>query len=50
MKSEWESMTIDELFAVREQMEEVLSAELKAKKAMLERRLRQLGEQSKLLE
>jgi hypothetical protein len=39
MKSEWESMTVDELFALREQIQEVLSAKLIAKKAALERRL-----------
>ena len=39
MKSEWESMTLDELFALREQIQEVLSAKLIAKKAALERRL-----------
>ena len=38
MKSEWESMAIDKLFALREQMQEVLSAKLKAKKGELERR------------
>ena len=32
MQSEWECMTIDDLFALREQMQEVLSAKLKAKK------------------
>ncbi len=41
--SEWESMTIDELFVLREQMHEVLSAKLLAKKAMLERRLETLN-------
>jgi hypothetical protein len=39
MESEWESMTVDELFALREQIQEVLSAKLIAKKAALERRL-----------
>jgi len=46
MESEWESMTIDELFALREQMQEVLSAKLKAKKAALERRLQSLNQLS----
>ena len=46
-KSQWESMTIDELFVLREQMQEVLSARLKAKKVELERRLQQLSQQSK---
>ena len=45
--SEWESMTIDELFALREQMQQVLSARLKAKKVEIERRLQQLRHQSK---
>ena len=43
MKSEWEFMTIDQLFALRELMEEVLSAKLKAKKAELESRLQMLN-------
>jgi hypothetical protein len=45
MMSEWESMTI-ELFAVREQMQEVLGAKLKAKKVEPERRLRTLNQWS----
>jgi hypothetical protein len=45
-KSHWESMTIDELFALREQMQEVLSAKLKAKEAALERRLQSLNQLS----
>lgn len=44
--SQWESMTNDELFALREQMQEVLSAKLLAKKVTLERRLRTLNELS----
>jgi hypothetical protein len=44
LKREWESMTIDELFALHEQMQEVLSAKLLAKKATLERRLQTLNE------
>lgn len=44
MKSEWEFMTIDELFVLREQMQEVLSAKLKAKKVELERRLQALNQ------
>jgi len=39
-------MTIDELFALREQMQEVLSAKLIAKKVELERRLQVLDQQS----
>ena len=46
MKSDWESMTIDELFALREQMQEVLSAKLKAKKVELERRFQTLNQLS----
>ena len=42
MRREWESMSIDELFALRELMQEVLSEKLLAKKAELERRLRTL--------
>ena len=49
MESEWESMTIDELFVLREQMQEVLAAKLLAKKATLELRLRQLNQQSKMV-
>lgn len=47
MKSEWEFMTVDDLFALREQMQEVLSAKLKAKKVELDRRLQALNQQSK---
>ena len=43
MKSEWELMTIDELFELRELMQEVLSAKLQAKKAELESRLQMLN-------
>jgi hypothetical protein len=46
MTSEWESMTIDELFALREQMQAVLIAKLVAKKADLERRLQMLDQLS----
>ena len=48
--SEWESMTIDDLFALREQMREMLSAKLKAQKVELERRLQILNQQTKLFE
>ena len=44
--SQWESMTNDELFALREQMQEILNAKLLAKKVTLERRLRTLNELS----
>jgi hypothetical protein len=50
MKGEWESMAIDDLFALHEQMQEILSAKLKSKKVELERRLQQLNQQSKLME
>ena len=44
--SQWEAMTIDELFALREQMQEVLSAKLTAKKVELDRRLQVLNQKS----
>jgi hypothetical protein len=44
MVNDWKLMTIDELFTLREQMHEVLSAKLKAKKVELERRLHQLNQ------
>ena len=50
MNGEWESMTVDELFALHEQMSDVLRARLVAKKGALERRLQQLNQQSKLIE
>jgi hypothetical protein len=43
MKSEWESMTIDELVALHEQMQEVLTVKIAAEKTMLESRLQTLG-------
>ena len=46
MKTEWEFMTIDELFALRELMQEVLSEKLLARKAALERRLHSLNQLS----
>ncbi len=49
-KRHWELMTVDELFALREQMQEVLSAKLNAKKAALERRLQSLNQLSNDLE
>ena len=39
-------MTVDELFALREQMQEVLSIKLRAQKAKLERRLQMLNQRS----
>jgi hypothetical protein len=49
MKSEWESLSIDELFALRDLMQEVLSEKLLAKKAALERRLQQLNQQAQTM-
>jgi hypothetical protein len=45
-KSQWETMTIDELFELRELMQDVLSERLKAKKAEIERRLQILYQPS----
>jgi hypothetical protein len=45
LKSQWGSMTVDQLFALREQMQEVLSIKLRAQKAELERRLQILNHQ-----
>jgi hypothetical protein len=42
-KSNWESMTIDDLFALREQVQEILRERLKAKQAELDRRLQALA-------
>jgi hypothetical protein len=47
MKSEWESMTIDELFALREQMQLVLAAKLHARKTALERQLQKLNDETR---
>jgi hypothetical protein len=44
--SQWKSMTVDELIALREQMQEILSARLKMKKSDLDRRLQILDRQS----
>jgi len=49
MMSEWESMTIDDLFALREQMQEVLSTKLLARKAAIELRLQQLNRRSRVM-
>ena len=49
-KSHWESMTVDELFALRDQMLEVLSAMLMVKKAALERRVQSLNQLSNDIE
>jgi len=45
-KSQWESMTNDELFELRELMQVVLSEKLKAKRARIERRLQVLDQRS----
>ena len=45
-KSQWETMTIEELFELRELMQDVLSERLKAKKADIERRLQILNQPS----
>ena len=50
MKREWESMMIDDLFALREQIMRCSVSKLRAKKGELERRLQQLNQQSKLVE
>jgi hypothetical protein len=41
-KSNWESMTIDDLSVLREQVHEILREKLKAKQAELDRRLHAL--------
>ena len=38
-KSDWESMTIDDLFVLREEVQEILRERLKARQAELEHRL-----------
>jgi hypothetical protein len=45
-ESQWESMTIDELFELREMMQDVLMERLKAKKAEIERKLQMLNKPS----
>jgi hypothetical protein len=50
MTDEWESMAIDDLIALHEQMVNVLKAKLFAKMTELERRLLILGQQPKLTE
>jgi hypothetical protein len=42
-KSNWESMTIDDLSVLREQVQEILRERLKAKRAELDRRLHALA-------
>ena len=50
MMGQWDSMAVDELFALRELMREVLGGKLKAKKVELERRLQRLNQQAELIE
>jgi hypothetical protein len=45
-KSNWESMTIDDLIALRERVQEILRERLKAKQAELDRRLQALAPES----
>ena len=45
---DWEALTIDQLFTLREQMHEVLVVKLKAKQVELERRLQALNQASRL--
>jgi hypothetical protein len=42
-KSNWESMTIDDLTVLREQVHEILRERLKAKQAQLDRQLQTLA-------
>ena len=42
LSDNWESMTIDELFELRELMQDVLSERLNARKAEIERKLKML--------
>ena len=42
-KTNFESMTIDDLFALREQVHEILCERLKAQRAQLDRRLQALA-------
>ena len=49
MNSEWESMAIDDMLALRELMQEVLSEKLIARKAALERRLQSLNQQPRVV-
>jgi hypothetical protein len=42
-KSNWESMTIDDLSVLREQVQEILRERLKAQQAELDRRLHALA-------
>lgn len=46
LSDEWKSMTIEELFELRELMQDVLSEKLKARKAEIEQRLKILNSSS----
>lgn len=46
-ESQWEAMTIDELFELREMMQDVLMERLKARKAEIERKLQMLDQASR---
>ena len=47
LSDDWESMTIDELFELRELMQDVLSERLKARKAEIQRKLKMLDQPTK---
>jgi len=47
VSDDWESMTIDELFALREEVAAILKEKLIAKNKIAEERLRQLDQPSK---
>ena len=47
VSDDWESMTIDELFALREEVAAILKEKLMAKNKIAEERLRQLDQPSK---
>ena len=49
LSDNWESMTIDELFELRELMQDVLSERLKARKAEIERKLKMLDQPSNVV-
>jgi hypothetical protein len=47
VSDDWDSMTIDELFALREEVAAILKEKLIAKSKIAEERLRQLDQPSK---
>ena len=49
MKSEWQMMTVDELFDLQVLMSDVLKRKMITKRTELKRRLERLNQQSKLL-